>query len=166
MPNIRLQQELCDRGGVDHDRADSRSFRMTSAADVVALLKSAMRSGNSFSAVSTGIFYWPLGTHLVDPPLPRRSRISSSPVQGNDDGGRRKPRVPCPASRSRDRDLPTPARIFRQHRTGGRLVPHGPSARPPPVGAVQDPHVVVPINRHERDDSDNLGVLTPRSMSL
>src|SRR5262249_54449105 len=44
MPNIRLQQELCDRGGVDHDRADSRSFRMTSAADVVALLKSAMRS--------------------------------------------------------------------------------------------------------------------------
>ena len=32
---VRLEQELGDGGGVDHDHTDSRSFRMTFAADVL-----------------------------------------------------------------------------------------------------------------------------------
>ncbi len=47
---VRLEQELGDRGGVDHDHADSRSFRITSAADVLSFTRERVWSRASISS--------------------------------------------------------------------------------------------------------------------
>src|SRR6267142_140259 len=47
---VRLEQELGDRGRVDHDHADSRSFRITSAADVLSFARERAWSRASISS--------------------------------------------------------------------------------------------------------------------